>query len=170
MRQAEEPGQPGAGRIISTGRATHLGYRFFARRPYSFRIVSVYPLGWRAPRKMRSRAASNASPLIGGAELPVDDIRHPQQRGVYLLPRHYPMQQPVGDMLRADPQSSAILHLVHIMDVRYFRTPETLIDPSSHVAEDALRIVVQRNRVVPLSITHIFACQNETQLDVCQAC
>ena len=53
------------------------------------------------------------------------------------------MVKPVGDVLTGNPERSAILHQADVVDVGYLRASDTLIDPTHHVTEDALCVVVQ---------------------------
>jgi hypothetical protein len=51
--------------------------------------------------------------------------------------------QPVGDVLRGDAQRRAVLHQPHVVDVRHLGAADALVDPAHHIAEDALRVVVE---------------------------
>src|SRR6056297_1125710 len=55
--------------------------------------------------------------------------RHAPQRGLDLFGGADAMQQPVGQILRGNPQGRAILYKGHIVDIRHFRAANTLIDP-----------------------------------------
>ncbi len=74
--------------------------------------------------------------------LPIHHQRHPLQCLGHLRPCHHAMQQPVGDVLRRNPQGRAIFHQSNIVDIRHFRAPDPLIDPAHHISQDALAIVV----------------------------
>ncbi len=53
------------------------------------------------------------------------------------------MVQPVGNVLRADAQGRAVLHQPDIMDIRHLGAADTLIDPTHHIAQYALAVVVE---------------------------
>ncbi|MNP54004.1 hypothetical protein D3C76_1485280 [compost metagenome] len=53
------------------------------------------------------------------------------------------MVQPVGYVLRRNPQGGPVLHQAHIVDVRHLGAADPLLDPAHHVTEDALAVVVQ---------------------------
>ena len=46
-------------------------------------------------------------------------------------------------MLTADAQSRAVFHEPDIIDVRHFGTANALIHPAHHIAQNALRVIVQ---------------------------
>ena len=51
------------------------------------------------------------------------------------------MVQPIGQMLRTDPAGGAVLHQTDIVDVWNLGTSNALINPTHHIAQDALRVV-----------------------------
>ena len=51
--------------------------------------------------------------------------------------------QPVGDVLAGDAQRGAVLHQADVVDVGHLGAADALVDPAHHVAEDALRVVVE---------------------------
>ena len=53
------------------------------------------------------------------------------------------VMQPVGDVLAGDAQGSAILHQSDVIDVGHLGAADALVDPAHHVAQDALRVVVE---------------------------
>ena len=75
--------------------------------------------------------------------LPVHDLGHAPERRHDLLPGRDPVQQPVGNVLARDPQRRTILHEPDVIDVRHLGAPDALVDPAHHVAENALRVVVE---------------------------
>ena len=72
-----------------------------------------------------------------------DDARHALQNGHDLRLGDDPVQQPVGDMLRRNPQRRAVLHQADIVDVRHLGTADALVDPAHDIAEQALRVVFE---------------------------
>ena len=82
---------------------------------------------------------------VGGVALilPVDDsghfLHHRHHRGVVA----YAMVEPVGDMLRGDAQGCAVFHQSDVMNVRYFRASDSLVDPADNIAKDALGVVAE---------------------------
>src|SRR5690606_14473002 len=75
--------------------------------------------------------------------LAVNHRRHALEAFDHLLLGHYAMAHPVGHVLAGDTQGSAVFHQCDIVDVRHLGTADALLDPAHHVAEDALRVVVQ---------------------------
>ncbi|MNQ53152.1 hypothetical protein D3C85_671850 [compost metagenome] len=53
------------------------------------------------------------------------------------------MTQPVGDVLAGNTQRCTVFHQADVVDIRHFRTADTLVDPAHHVTENALAVVVQ---------------------------
>ena len=53
------------------------------------------------------------------------------------------MRHPVGNVLAADAQSRAVFHQAHAMDVRHFRATHALINPTHHITQNTLGIVVE---------------------------
>ena len=53
------------------------------------------------------------------------------------------MAEPIGDVLAADAQGGAVLHQPNIIDVRHLGTTDALIHPAHHIAQNALRVIVQ---------------------------
>ena len=51
--------------------------------------------------------------------------------------------QPIGHMLAGNPQGRTVFHQAHIVDVGNFGTTNALVDPAHHIAQNALRIVIQ---------------------------
>jgi len=68
---------------------------------------------------------------------------HAAQRVHDLGLGYHAMMQPVGDMLAGDAAGRAIFHQAHIIDVGHLGAAHALVDPAHHIAQDALRIVVQ---------------------------
>ena len=68
---------------------------------------------------------------------------HSQKGRVHLFGRADAVQQPVGDMLGADPQGGAVLHQADVVDVGHLGAADPLVDPADDIAEDALGVVVQ---------------------------
>src|SRR5882724_7970811 len=50
--------------------------------------------------------------------------------------------QPVREMLAGNTQCGAVFHQADVMNVRYLRAANTLIDPAHDIPEDTLAIVV----------------------------
>ena len=53
------------------------------------------------------------------------------------------VQQPVGDVLARNSQCCPVFHDPNVIDVRHFRTTNTVIDPAYDVTQNALRVVVE---------------------------
>src|SRR5690606_12841106 len=60
-----------------------------------------------------------------------------------LLLAHHAVAHPVGHVLAGDTQGGTVFHQRDIVDVRHLGAAHALLDPAHHVAEDALRVVVQ---------------------------
>ena len=53
------------------------------------------------------------------------------------------VMQPIGDMLAGNTQSGAVFHQADIMNIGHFRAADALVDPTHHIAQNALRIIVE---------------------------
>ena len=51
--------------------------------------------------------------------------------------------QPIGDMLARNAQCRAIFHQTHIVNIGHLRATNALINPADHIAQNALRIIIQ---------------------------
>ena len=75
--------------------------------------------------------------------LTIDHRRHALEAFDHLILRHHAMAHPVGHVLAGDAQGGAVFHQRDVVDVRNLGAADALFDPANHVAEDALRVVVQ---------------------------
>ena len=75
--------------------------------------------------------------------LPVDHCRHGLERARNLIPRDETVMEPIGDVLARDAQRRAVLHERNVVDVRDLGATDPLAHPANHVAEDALRVILQ---------------------------
>ena len=73
----------------------------------------------------------------------IDDLCHTLECFTHLRLADHAVQQPVGNVLTGDTQSRTVFHQADIMNVRHLGAADTLFDPAHHIAEDALRIVIQ---------------------------
>ena len=64
------------------------------------------------------------------------------ERCAHLGWRANAVQQPICDVLAGDAQRSAILHERDVVKIRHLGTADAEVDPTHHVAENALRVVV----------------------------
>src|SRR5690606_41106658 len=69
--------------------------------------------------------------------------RHSHERSINLASRNDAVPQPVSDMLRRYAQGCAILYQTDIVNIRYLRTADSLLDPADNIAEDSLHIIVK---------------------------
>ncbi len=51
--------------------------------------------------------------------------------------------QPVGDVLAGDAQRGAVFHQADVVDVGHLGAADALVDPAHHIAQNALRVVVE---------------------------
>ena len=56
---------------------------------------------------------------------------------------HHTVVQPVSHVLAADAQGGAVFHEADVVNVRHLGATHALVDPAHHVAQNALRVVVQ---------------------------
>src|SRR5690606_13328427 len=63
--------------------------------------------------------------------------RHSHERSINLASRNDAVPLPVSDMLRRYAQGCAILHQTDIVNIRYLRTADPLLDPADNIAEDS---------------------------------
>ncbi len=82
---------------------------------------------------------------IGGITgvLLVDHGRHAAHDLEDLLTGRDPVVQPVGHVLRGDAARGPVLHQGDVVDVRDLGGTVALIDPTHHVPEDALGVVLE---------------------------
>src|SRR5690606_27416314 len=74
--------------------------------------------------------------------LAVDHFSHALHAVDDLLLGDDAVTQPVGQQLAGDPQGGTVFHQADIVDVRHLGTAYALVDPTHHIAEDALDVVV----------------------------
>src|SRR5690606_5479237 len=60
-----------------------------------------------------------------------------------LFTGHDAVTQPVGHVLAGNAQRGAVFHEPHVVDVGHLRAAHALVDPAHHIAQYALRIVVE---------------------------
>ena len=68
---------------------------------------------------------------------------HALQGFLNLLFAHDAVEQPVGNVLAADTQRRAVFHQPHVVYIRHFGTTHALVNPSHHIAQNTLGVVVQ---------------------------
>mmetsp|Transcript_14789 Transcript_14789/g.36192 ORF Transcript_14789/g.36192 Transcript_14789/m.36192 type:complete len:759 (-) Transcript_14789:48-2324(-) len=73
----------------------------------------------------------------------VDDGGHALHRVHDLLLGADAVVQPVGNVLRADPQRRPVLHQLHVVDVRNLGAPHAVANPPDDVPKEALDVVVE---------------------------
>ena len=85
---------------------------------------------------------------------------------------HNAVVQPVGDVLAGDTQGRAVFHQADVVDVGHFGAANALIDPAHHIAQNALRVVVQFACDLPIRQIAIQQGrgQNRIQTGACAGC
>ena len=56
---------------------------------------------------------------------------------------HHAVQQPVGHVLAADAQRCTVFHEADVVDVGHLGAAHALVHPAHHIAQNALRVVVE---------------------------
>src|SRR5690606_27182498 len=73
----------------------------------------------------------------------VNDSGHALQAVFNLFAGTNTVLQPVGNVLRRNTQSRAVFHQADVVDVRYFRATNALVNPAHHITQNTLTVVVQ---------------------------
>src|SRR5690606_36565478 len=75
--------------------------------------------------------------------LTINDGSHTLQAVFNLSTGAHAVLQPVGNVLGRNTQSRAVFHQAYVVDVRHFGTTNALINPTHHVTQNTLTVVIQ---------------------------
>ena len=98
--------------------------------------------------------------------LPVHNGGHLLHDLHHLRLAHDAMMKPVRQRLRGNPTGRPVLHKTHIMNIRHLGTSHTLINPTHHIAKNALCVVL--NLLLDIRIRKVLAAHDRNRKQIIQ--